>query len=102
MYILELSKVLMYELHYVYIKNKYGKKSRLKLTATDSLLYDIKTGDAYGDFSHNKVMFNFSNYSKYYDNLKKLIVGEIKDETAGAANEEFFRIKAKYIFVFGR
>ena len=29
MRILELSKVLMYEFHYDYIKNKYGKNSRL-------------------------------------------------------------------------
>ena len=29
MCILELSKVLMYEFHYDYIKNKYGKNSRL-------------------------------------------------------------------------
>ena len=31
MCILELSKVLMYELHFDYIKNKYGNNSRLSL-----------------------------------------------------------------------
>ena len=31
MCILELSKVLMYEFHYDYIKNKYGNNSRLLL-----------------------------------------------------------------------
>ena len=47
MCILELSKVLMFEFHYDYIKNKYGNNSRLLLTDTDSLMYEIKTEDVY-------------------------------------------------------
>ena len=45
MCILELSKALMYEFHYGYIKNKYGNNSRLLSTDTDSLMYEIKTED---------------------------------------------------------
>ena len=96
MCILELTKVLIYELHYDYIKNKYGNKSRLLFRDTHSLMYEIKTEDVYEDFSNDKEMFDFSNYStksKYYDNSNNLVVGKMKDETTGFAIEEFVEIK---------
>ena len=61
-------------------------------------MYEIKTEDIYEDFSNKKEMFDFSDYStnsKYYDNSNKLVIGKIKDETAGAAIEEFVRLKPK-------
>ena len=70
MCILELSKVLMYEFHYDYIKNKCDNKSKLLFIDIDSLMYEIKTEDVYEDLSSDKEMFDFSNYStqsKYYD-----------------------------------
>ena len=96
MCILELSKVLMCEFHYNYIKNKYGNDSRLLFTDTDSLMYEIKIEKVYEDFSNNKKVFDSSNYSttsKYYDNLNKLVFGKMKDETTGVAIEEFIRLK---------
>ena len=54
MCILQLAKLLMYEFHYDYTKNKYGDKSRPLFTYTDSLMYEIKTEDAYEDFSNDK------------------------------------------------
>ena len=96
MCILELSKVLMYEFHYDYIKNKYGNNSKLLFTDANSLMYEIKTEDVYKDFSNDKEMFDFSNYSaksKCYDNSNKLVVGKMKDETAGVAIEEFVGLK---------
>ena len=74
MCILKLSKVLMYEFHYDYIKNKYQNKSKLSFTDIDSLMYEIKIEDVYEDFSSDKEKFDFSNYStklKYYDASNK-------------------------------
>ena len=61
--ILDLSKVLMYKFHYDYIKNKYGNKSKLLFTDTNSLMCEIKTEDVHEDVSSDKEMFDFSSYS---------------------------------------
>ena len=98
MCILKLSKVLMYEFDYDYIKNKYDNNSRLLFRDTDSLMYEIKNEDVYEDFSNNKEMFDLSNYStklKFYDNSNKLVIGNMKDETAGVAIEEFAGLNPK-------
>ena len=66
-------------------------------------MYEIKAEDVYKDFSNDKEMFDFSNYStksKYCDNSKKLVVGKMKDGTAGVAIEEFVGLKSKmYLYV---
>ena len=54
MCILGLSKVLMYEFHYNYIKNKYDNKTRLLFTDANSIMYEIKTEDVYEDFKRDK------------------------------------------------
>ena len=45
--ILDLSKLLMYEFHYKYIKSKFDAK--LLFTDTGILVYEIKTEDIYED-----------------------------------------------------
>ena len=54
MRILEFSKVLTYDFHFDYIKNRYDNKSKPLFTDTNSLIYEIKTEDVYEDFSGNK------------------------------------------------
>ena len=61
-------------------------------------MYEIKTEDVYEDFSNDKKVFDFSNYStksKYFDNSNKSVVYKMKDETAGVAVEEYVGLKPK-------
>ena len=93
----------MYEFHYDYMKNKYGKKSRLLLTDTDSLIYEIKTEYVHEDFNKDKEMFDFSNYAakpKYYDDSNQLVAGKMKEETGGVTIEELVGLKPRmYLFL---
>ena len=93
----------MYEFHYDYIKNKDSNNSGLLFIDTDSLMYEIKTKDVCKDFSNDKEMFEFNNYStksKYDDNLNKLVIGKIKDVTACVAIKEFVGLKPKmYLYL---
>ena len=50
----------MYEFHSKYIKSIFDAK--LLFTDTDSLVYEIKTEDVYGDFYQGKNLFDFSDY----------------------------------------
>ena len=49
--ILDLSKILMFDFHYNYIRAKYDSKAELLFTDTDSLLCLIYTDDFYKDIS---------------------------------------------------
>ena len=51
--ILEISKIIMREFWYDYVKNKYGNKARLCYTDTDSFVINIKTNDFYKDISQD-------------------------------------------------
>lgn len=111
--ILDISKVLMYEFHYGYIKPKYGKKARLLFTDTDSLCYHIETEDLYKDmqekgtlFGKEQHLFDTSDFLKDHPsglfsldesmrpNNKKQI-GFFKDECCGVQFIEFVGLRAK-------
>ena len=79
MCILDLSKTLMYDFHYNYIKKKYNNRARLLFTDTDSLTYEIEAEDVYKDFCNDKDTFDNSDYlesSPYYCNVNKKIIGK--------------------------
>lgn len=101
MCILDLSKILMYDFHYNYIKVKYGEKAKLLFTDTDSLAYEIETKDFYTDVSPDvEKMFDTSNFpSDHPSNIKagvnKKVLGMFKDEAGGKQIREFVGLRAK-------
>ena len=101
MCILDLSKTLMYDFHYNYIKKKYGDKAKLLFTDTDSFLYEIQTEDVYKDISEDvKDKFDTSNYPENHPSgiptgINNKVLGMFKDEVAGDNIKEFVGLRAK-------
>ena len=96
--ILDLSKTLMYDFHYNYIKHKYGNKAKLLFTDTDSLTYQIETNNAYKDFFKDKSKFDNSDYpenSSYFNKTNKKVLGKFKDEASGVPIIEFVGLRSK-------
>ena len=99
--ILDLSKTLMFDFHYNYIKKKYGKKSELLFTDTDSLMYEIKTKDFYKDiYIDVKNKFDTSDYpsdhpSGIITGANKKVLGMFKDEVAGKQITHFVGLRPK-------
>ena len=99
--ILDLSKTIMYEFHYNYIKPKYGSKANLLYTDTDSLMYRIETEDFYKDISGDvKNRFDTSDYPPNHPSgiptgCNKKVLGVFKDEVGGRIIEKFVGLRAK-------
>ena len=94
--ILDLSKLLMYEFYYKYIKSKFDVD--LLFTDTDNLVYEIETEDVYKDFYEDKNFFDFSDYplnSKFFDPTNKNVIDKMKDEFKGSIISEFGGLKSK-------
>ena len=101
MSILDLSKTLMYEFWYDYVKPKSQHKAKLCYIDTDSFIFYIKTEDFYEDIANDvEKWFDTFNYD---ENDKRLppggqsnkVIGLFKDELGGMIIKKIFRLIAK-------
>ena len=106
MLILDISKTLMYEFWYNYIKPKYRNNSKLCYMDTDSCFTYVKTEDFYEDIANDvKNWFDTSSYSEIdkrplpIGNNKKAIC-LFKDELGGKIMIKFAGLRAKtYVYL---
>ena len=101
MSILDISKTLMFDFYYNYIKEKFGEKAKLLFTDTDSLMYEIETEDFYKDITGDlNDLFDTSNYSpdhpsKISSGLNKNVIVKFKDEAGGKQIVDFVGLRSK-------
>ena len=105
--VLDLSKIVMYEFHYDYMKQKYDDDSlTLCYMDTDCLIYDIATDDFYNDIADDVVdRFDTSGYNPDRPlpvGLNKKVIGLMKDELGGGIMSEFMTLRPKmYAYMVG-
>ena len=97
--ILEISKILMYEFWYDYMKPKYDNNIKLCYTDTDSFMMNIKTEDFYKDIANDvEKRFDRSNYEinkPLPTGKNKKVIGLMKDELGGKIITEFITLRPK-------
>ena len=97
--ILEISKILMYEFWYDYMKPKYNDNVRLCYMDTDRFIMNIKTNDFYKDISdYVDNRFDTSNYEVKRPLLmgkNRKVIGLMKDELGGEIITNFFTLRPK-------
>ena len=103
---LDLSKTVMYEFQYDYMKPKYPEGLTLCYMDTDSLIYSIETDDFYKDIADDiKDRFNTNGYSPDRPlpvGLSKNVIGLMKDELGGEIMTEFVTLRPKmYAYKIG-
>ena len=85
--LLELSKILMYESWYDYVKLKYGEKAKLCYLDIDSFIVYIKTDDIYkGNAAGVETRYDTSNYELDRPlpiRKNKKVIGLMKDKSDG-------------------
>ena len=96
--ILEISKTLIYEFWYDYMKPKYGDNVKLCYMDTDSFIMHIKTEDFYKDIADDvEKRFDTSNYEINRPlpiGKNKKGIGLMKDELGGKITTEFVALRA--------
>ena len=97
--ILEISKTLMYEFWYDYMKPKYANNVKLCYMDTDSFIINIKTNDFYEDIASDvENRFDTSNYEvnrPLPTGKNKKVIGLMKDELGGKIITEFVTLRPK-------
>ena len=99
--ILDISKTLMYEFWYHYIKPKYRDNARLCYMDTDSFIINIKTENFYRDIANDaKEWYDTSNYDENEKRTlpigeNKKVIGLFKDELGGKIMAEFIALRPK-------
>ena len=97
--ILEISKTLMYEFWYDYMKPTYGDNVKLCYMDTDSFIIHIKTEDFYKDIADDvEKRFDASNYEvnrPLPTGKNKKVIGLRKDELGGKIMTEFVALRPK-------
>ncbi|XP_057317055.1 uncharacterized protein LOC130658137 [Hydractinia symbiolongicarpus] len=98
-YILDNSKIVMYNFHYDYMQPKYGSKLRICYMDTDSFVYHIRTDDFYRDIADDvEAHFDTSAYSKDDGRplpigKNKKVIGLMKDELGGEVMTSFITLR---------
>ena len=97
--ILEISKILIYEFWYDYMKPKYGDNVKLCFIDTDSFIMHIKTEDFYKYIADDvEKRFDTSNYEvdrPLPTGKNKKVIGLKKDELGGKIMTEFVTLRPK-------
>ena len=97
--ILEISKTLMYEFWYDYMKPNYNDNVELCYTDTDSFIININTNDFYEDIASDvENRFDTSNYEVKRPlpmGKNKKVIGLMKDELGGKIIMEFVTLRPK-------
>ena len=97
--ILDISKILMYEFWYAYMKSKYNDNVKLSYMDTDSFVMNIKTNDFYKDIANDvEKRFDTSNYEcnrPLPTGKNKKVIGLMKDELGGKIITEFVTLRPK-------
>ena len=97
--ILEISKILMYEFWYDYMKPKYGDNVKLCYVDTDSFITNIKTEDFYKDIADDvEKRFDTSNYEvdrPLPTRKNKKVIGLMKDELGRKIMTKFVALRPK-------
>lgn len=87
---LDLSKIVMYDFHYNFVKSMYGDNAKL--------CNEITTNDLYADMKEHAQLYDFNNYNSTRPHDSKTnakVPAKCKDELGGYVVKEFIGLSPK-------